>query len=80
MSILSHGNSFAEKILFYVLLLEKMPNGIEPFACSTAQKSNRSCILDVVAGDSLSRLEQHYDEPESVLGQKRLLQGERCAR
>jgi hypothetical protein len=34
MSILSPGDSFAERVLFWVLLLEKIKKGIELFACS----------------------------------------------
>ena len=48
MGILSPGNSFVEMILFWVLMLEKMPIGIEPFACNAIQMTNIFCILDVV--------------------------------
>jgi len=53
MNILSPENPFAEMILFWVMLLEKMWMDIEPFVCSANQRSNGSCILGGVVGDSL---------------------------
>ena len=55
MSILSSENSFVERILFWVLLLEKMSNYIESFDCSATQTLNGYYSLGVVVGDSLRR-------------------------
>ena len=52
MSILSPGDLFAERVLFWVLLL-KTKMGIELFTCSATQTWNESYILGAVVGDSL---------------------------
>ena len=40
--------------------------GIEPVDCSATQTLNRSCILDVVVGDSLTTVPSSSFEPETV--------------
>jgi hypothetical protein len=47
LSILSPGDSFTERAVFWVLLLEKTKIGTELFACSATQTSNESWILGV---------------------------------
>jgi hypothetical protein len=52
-SILSPEDPYAERVVFWVLLLEKTKIGIELFVCSATQRTNRSCILGRVVRDSL---------------------------